>query len=286
MKCTFCFQVDLIVKLGGSAITNKSVFETVKMPELYKASQLMRSCIEKGLKCVVVHGAGSFGHHQANEYEVNKGWFHKEGSEMRKVKEGFSKTRLSVLKLNHLVTQTSIECDIPAIGIPANGIWFDELDSFGASNMAAHVVSCIDNGFVPICHGDAIFDTKQGCRILSGDVIIRRLCNELSVNRVVFLSDVQGVYTKPPNEDGATLIPEISVRQDGSIDMPVHTNLSGIDVTGGIKLKIDCACKIVRESKGNTSVFVCGVSTQGAINACTGGCFKGELGTKIMYRDN
>ena len=152
--------------------------------------------------------------------------------------------------------------------------------------MAAHVVSCIDNGFVPICHGDAIFDTRQGCRILSGDVIIRRLCNEFSVNRVVFLSDVQGVYTKPPDEDDTTLISEICVRQDGNVDMSVHTDVSGKDVTGGIKLKIDCACEIVRESKGKTSVFVCGVSSQGAFNACTAGCFKGELGTKIMYKEN
>ena len=286
MKCTFCFQIDLIVKLGGSAITNKSVFETVKMPELYKASQLIKSCIGKGLKCIVVHGAGSFGHHQAKEYEVNKGWFHGENSEFRKVKEGFSKTRLSVLKLNQIVTQSFIECDIPAIGVPACGTWFDELDDFDASNMAAHVVSCIDNGFVPICHGDAIFDTRQGCRILSGDVIIRRLCNEFSVNRVVFLSDVQGVYTRPPDEDDTTLISEICVRQDGNVDMPVHTDVSGKDVTGGIKLKIDCACEIVRESKGKTSVFVCGVSSQGAFNACTAGCFKRELGTKIMYKEN
>ena len=148
------------------------------------------------------------------------------------------------------------------------------------------MVSCIDNGFVPICHGDAIFDNRQGCRILSGDVIIRRLCNELSVNRVVFLSDVQGVYTKPPNEDDASLISEIRVRQDGNIDIPVHTNVSGKDVTGGIKLKIECACEIVRKSKGSTSVFVCGVSTQGAFNACTGGCLKGEFGTKIVHKDN
>ena len=46
------------------------------------------------------------------------------------MKEGFSKTRQSVLKLNHLVTQTFIDCDIPAIGVPACGIWCDELDSF------------------------------------------------------------------------------------------------------------------------------------------------------------
>ena len=274
------------MKLGGSAITNKSVLETAKMPELYKASRLIKSCTEKGLKCLVVHGAGSFGHHQAKEFKVNQGWFQKGCSEVQKVKEGFCKTRVSVLKLNHLVTQTLIECDVPAIGVPACGIWLDELDCLDAAIMADHVVTCINKGFVPVCHGDAIFDSKQGCRILSGDVIIKRMCSELTVKRVVFMSDVLGIYSKPPGEEGAELIPEFWVREDCNVNIPILTSVSGKDVTGGIKLKIDSACEIVRESKGKTSVFICGIDSPGAFNACTTGSFSGELGTKVAYEDN
>ena len=189
----------------------------------------------------------------------------------------------SVLKLNHLVTETFIESDIPAIGVPACGTWHDELESFEATNMVTHIVDCIETGFVPICHGDAIFDAKQGCRILSGDIIIKRLCGELSVNRVVFLSDVQGVFTKPPTEKGAELIPEIRVKHDGSIDISVSTSVSKQDVAGGIKLKLDSACDIVHASKGKTTVFVCNVTSSAAYNACLSGDLNGERGTKAMY---
>ena len=201
------------------------------------------------------------------------------------MKEGFSKTRLSVLKLNHLVTEAFVKCEIRAIGVPGCGIWQYELEGFEAENMAVHVVDCIDKGFVPICHGDAIFDSSQGCRILSGDIIIKRLCAELSVNRVVFLSDVQGIYNKPPNEDGAFLIPEICAKHDGNVDIPICTSVLKEDVTGGIRLKLDSACEILRNSKGDTTVFICGVSSQGAFNACVTGNLNGEMGTKIVLRD-
>ena len=82
------------MKLGGSAITNKTVFETAKLPEVQSASLLIKACVEKGMKCIVVRGAGSFGHHQAKEFEVNKGWIHKGSEEKFRVKKGFAKTRL------------------------------------------------------------------------------------------------------------------------------------------------------------------------------------------------
>lgn len=49
------------------------------------------------------------------------------------------------------------------------------------------VVKALDSGFVPVLHGDAVLDTSQGCTILSGDVIIRYLAEELKPEFVVFL---------------------------------------------------------------------------------------------------
>ena len=51
--------VDVVVKLGGSALTNKASFETLHADNL-------RDCCENiaqsGKRVAVVHGAGSFGH--------------------------------------------------------------------------------------------------------------------------------------------------------------------------------------------------------------------------------
>ncbi|KAG5522429.1 hypothetical protein RHGRI_034567 [Rhododendron griersonianum] len=56
-----------------------------------------------------------------------------------------------------------------------------------ASADVSMVAKAIDSGFVPVLHGDAVLDTSQGCTILSGDVIIRHLAEQLKPEFVVFL---------------------------------------------------------------------------------------------------
>ena len=47
------------------------------------------------------------------------------------------------------------------------------------------VASQLDLGFIPILHGDVVFDETKGCNILSGDTIIRTLAREVpGVKRV------------------------------------------------------------------------------------------------------
>lgn len=48
--------VEVIIKLGGSAVTQKNVFETVKREAILAAAELVKR-IPAG-KCIVIHGAG------------------------------------------------------------------------------------------------------------------------------------------------------------------------------------------------------------------------------------
>ena len=63
-------QCDVVVKLGGSAVTKKASFETLADSNLADAASAVAA---GGKRCVVVHGAGSFGHFQAREFGVSKG---------------------------------------------------------------------------------------------------------------------------------------------------------------------------------------------------------------------
>ena len=62
--------IDVVVKLGGSAITDKAAFETLAAESLAAAAAAIAA---GGQRTVVVHGAGSFGHFQAREHAVSKG---------------------------------------------------------------------------------------------------------------------------------------------------------------------------------------------------------------------
>jgi Amino acid kinase family len=56
--------------------------------------------------------------------------------------------------------------------------------------------------------------------------------------RAVFLTDVPGVYDRPPSRDGAKLIRKIFVTDEGKVQVPETDQLTH-DVTGGILAKLE-----------------------------------------------
>lgn len=112
-------------------------------------------------------------------------------------------------------------------------------------------------------------------------LIFQVLCEFFKPKRVVFLSDVQGIFTKPPLDPKARLIPRIQVKQDGSIATTIATEQLDHDVTGGIRTKIAAACSIVSQSEGAIPVFVCKLGAHSAELACWHGDrsddFKGTI---------
>ena len=111
-------QVDVLVKLGGSAITDKAIFETPQTKNLHDCCE---SVAQSGKRHVVVHGAGSFGHFQAREHAVSKGT-----GDPKFSWRGFALTRSSVCKLNGLVVDGLLAAGVAAVGV-------SPCDAFGAT---------------------------------------------------------------------------------------------------------------------------------------------------------
>jgi isopentenyl phosphate kinase len=115
----------------------------------------------------------------------------------------------------------------------------------------AAVASLLSSGLLPVLHGDAVLDSSLGCTILSGDTIIRHLAEQLRPQFVVFLTNVEGVYDRPPEQSGAQLLRIIDVHQDGSWEAAggscsVQLSCSEHDTTGGIAKKVEEAAVIAR----------------------------------------
>ncbi len=111
----------------------------------------------------------------------------------------------------------------------------------------AIVARLVEQGFVPVIHGDAILDPEASAserprgpattksRILSGDTIVRDLALSLKPRVVLFLSNVQGIYDRPPEKPGARLVKRIRVaRADSDND-----NGNGEGGGGGFTLAFD-----------------------------------------------
>lgn len=63
-----------IIKIGGAAITNKAIHETLDLDALERTCNCLSTVIsESSSHTVIVHGAGSFGHQTAHSAGLTKG---------------------------------------------------------------------------------------------------------------------------------------------------------------------------------------------------------------------
>ena len=240
--------VDVIVKLGGAAITVKDGDPDTLNDEAlgtccYAIAEVVQTEISdlatfpkesSPLRVIVVHGAGSFGHPQAKQYGVADGG-DMDGDPV--LREGVDKTKASVRKLCRLVCDELIsEGGAPALVKPAPISPYGKFFTVGKKlnrNLSRggfdEVRAALMEGKIPVLHGDVVDDAEQGCAILSGDTLVECLTEEFKPKRVVFVSDVEGIFTAKPLHkngpcdlcpDGKTpppaLLREIQVNPDGS----------------------------------------------------------------------
>ncbi|XP_038605717.1 isopentenyl phosphate kinase-like [Tachyglossus aculeatus] len=250
------------------------------MDALARAAALLRQlCQARGARCIVVHGAGSFGHFQAKAHGVDAG-FVGDTAGTESLRKGLCLTRLSVTKLNHLVTEELVKGGVPAVGMSPFGSWMTAGRTVSRANITA-LRDCLRAGYIPVLHGDCVLDSEQHCTILSGDTVIEVLCQEFTPQRVVFLTDVDGIYDRPPDIPGAKLLDSIDIQPDGSLACAIQSNSLPHDTTGGIARKLGAAAAIITQSRGATTVFICRLEGPGAEGACLRGLIGLAEGTQL-----
>ncbi|KAM4701498.1 uncharacterized protein O3C94_002442 isoform 1-T1 [Discoglossus pictus] len=299
-----------IVKLGGSALTDKKQLETIKPEGLTRAGRILLRLCNSGLRCIVVHGAGSFGHFQAKEFGVARGTVGTEAVNAT-LRHGLCATRLSVTKLSNLVVEALVAQGVPAVGISPFSSWRTAGGKVSVTGVSS-VREVLDAGYVPVLHGDCVLDSEKHCSILSGDIIIQVLSREFSPRHVVFLMDVDGIYTYPPGmpghvlhcfsylsccvnknvnrknitslqgfSDSAELVSLVSVGAGGQISPNILTVAPSHDVTGGASLKLDTAVAIITESGGSVDVLMCNIASRAGEEACMTGQLPPGEGTRV-----
>lgn len=292
-----------LIKIGGSALTDKSVLEKLKTSNLDSFCHQLVTITQNSpsAKFIVVHGAGSFGHMQARKFNLSAGG----GADWQ---EGLRATHRSVSKLNSLVLEALHRRDlVSALLVPI----FPTVVTRGREEVVfggplldpGQISGLLRRGLVPVLHGDTVLDDTQNCTIFSGDRILLELAtafnapsnvpsaksgqgSEFRISSCVFLTDVAGVFDKPPEQRNARLIRKISVGRDGAIkgmeyaggDRPgtpggitaidTATRAGVVDVTGGICGKIEAACKIA--ALADVPVVIVEIGTMDALDAMSG----------------
>ena len=223
----------VIVKLGGSVITDKTAKKGLFRKDVVeRLAREIKTAKDRGkFSLILVHGAGSFAHPIARKYRLNEGYIDTLSS------EGFARTKIGVMELNLLVWQELAKVNLPACIVESSAVIraksgrIEELDTKFIEMLLAQDI-------IPLLSGDVVIDEKMGFSIISGDQIVAFLAKRFDAKKVVFVSDVDGIFDKDPKVyPDARLMPEINDRNYRNIIEKMKVK-NKKDVTGEMKGKI------------------------------------------------
>jgi isopentenyl phosphate kinase len=220
-----------ILKLGGSLITEKDHPEALDGPALDAAADAIVDARGSGevADLVVVHGAGSFGHHHASKHGVSK----TEGAGSAGDGSGSATAAVeihgSMKTLNDFVLARLHDRDVPAVPVhPFSAASRDR--NADLTLPTEQVRTMLGEGFVPVLHGDVVAHEGEGVTILSGDEVVTSVAEGIDADRVGFCSTVPGVL-----DDADEVIPEIRSYDEVAAYLGES---DATDVTGGMTGKV------------------------------------------------
>lgn len=220
----------LLIKLGGSAITDKTKPRTLRTNIL---RQLARELKKTPIPLVISHGAGSFAHQSAQQYGGKKGYHSR---------LGIAQVASDVKELNFMVTKTLIEAGLPAVAIsPMSMILTDK--GIIQSHQFAIIDELLSQRLLPVVYGDVLWDQTWKSTIYSGETTLNHIAIYLqnkgyTINQVIQVGNTCGVYDISGNT-----IPRITKNSWQQLKKNIIA-ASTIDVTGGMQHKVEEALKL------------------------------------------
>ena len=182
-------SAPVVVKLGGSVITEKNRPETLDGPSLSAACDAVAGAVAAGAvdRLVLVHGGGSFGHHQASKHGIST-------TDGTHDAEAATEVHAAMTTLNRAVLSRLHERGVSAL--PVRPLSVSARPEGVDGDLALPIRSTetlLDEGFVPVLHGDAVATAGSGVTVVSGDELVVELAAGLDARRVGVCSTVPGV---------------------------------------------------------------------------------------------
>lgn len=235
-----------LLKLGGSAITDKRGQEAADVAVIRALAAEIHAAREADpqLRLIIGHGSGSFGHLYARRYGVHK------GLALEADWSGFALTGAAALRLSRIVVDELLAAGVPALGIQPLGA----VRSAGGRLVswdAFAVWMALERRLVPVVHGDIAFDNHQGSAIISTEQLLAHLVRSgpPGLRRLVLVG-VDAVYTADPHHDPqARPIPLIDAANIDAV-LSGAGESHGVDVTGGMRDKVEELWRLVNELPG------------------------------------
>jgi isopentenyl phosphate kinase len=224
----------ILIKLGGSLITEKSRDETARHDVIGRlAGEIADLAAARPEFLILGHGSGSFGHVAAKRFGIAGGI--RDAGQL----PGVSLTQQKAAALHRIVTTAlaaagalpfSIapsSCVVSASGRPA---------AFAGEPL----LLALGLGLLPVVYGDVVTDRDLGVSICSTerlfDLLARRLPESgITVRLALWLGETDGVY-----DDMGKTIPRITADSFAVARKAIGAP-AGTDVTGGMLHRVETA---------------------------------------------
>ena len=254
----------VLLKLGGSLITDKTQPYTPRLEVMDDIALQIKTALQThpGLRLVVGHGAGSFGHVPASEYHTRDGLppratplAHRERDETEEnYWKGFAEVWYQAAALNRFVMDSLHTAGVRSMSLsPASSVI--------ASNEQVAVWEttplrmALSAEIVPVIHGDVVFDEVRGGTILSTEDLFAHLVRALNPDRILLAGLEDGVWEDFPER--TKKIERITPASFEQVRAGVGKS-HGADVTGGMESKVKHMLDLVNQVPGLTAQIFSG----------------------------
>lgn len=236
MEIKLQLKERVFIKIGGSYITDKTKPDSLIEDRIRQIAKAISLALAEGYlkELILAHGAGSYGHIVAQKYDATAGIHPVHGW------QAFYQIRQDMMHMNLRFLQICAAENLFPITVQPSAIMMANAGKISAMNFEIiHLL--LDRGQIPLLHGDIIVDEQRGFTIASTENILSFLCRNIPFHRVVMLSDMPGVV-----DTQGKIIPRITEHNFKKIIMHLGGS-KGVDVTGGMKNKVEQLYNLIRE---------------------------------------
>ncbi|GAB6946423.1 isopentenyl phosphate kinase [Vulcanisaeta sp. JCM 16161] len=225
------------MKLGGSAISDKSRPLSYREDWVRELGALLVREVKTGNKFVLVHGGGSFAHPMALAYGLNK---YRDYEQLI----GISFTSAILNHLSMKITLTLASIGLPIYPLRTGSIYVIKNGKPHLLIEPMHIIELIERGVIPMLYGDVVA-SDEGFSIISGDDIMLDLGSKLRPSASIFLTDVPGILDVNGN----------IIRELTRSSVVNEREARHIDVTGGLMRKVQSAMELAKY----TRTYLCAI---------------------------
>ena len=259
----------VFLKLGGSLITDKHTPRTPRLAILNRLAGEIQASLDQypGLKILLGHGSGSFGHISGSRYLT------RDGASTPEDWLGFAEVWKDAAELNYLVMTALREAGLPAIAFPPSSSILTRNKKIISWDLS-QIQSALEHNLVPVVFGDVVFDEIQGGTILSTEDLFVHLAATLNPQRILLAGLDQGIWQDFP--ECTRLYQEITPADKDKLRSRVNQS-EATDVTGGMGEKLNLMLDLISNSS-NLDALIFSGEEAGLIQQALAG---GSPGTRL-----